>query len=120
MAVVVAVVDSDEAILDSVGLVLEIHGWRVWQYPSGESFLDDFSRNCPDCLILDPHLPGLSGAVVARTVSSRSGHIPIIALTARPASQLTADVVQIGVTAMLTKPVSEEMLVNSIRQAVKL
>ena len=119
MSVIVAIVDSDAAVLDSVSLVLEIHGWQVRTYSSGESFLDDLSRRHPDCVVLDPHLPRLSGADVVRTVSKGNGHIPVIALTARPTSKLTADVAKAGVAAVLTKPVSEETLVSSIQEAVK-
>jgi FixJ family two-component response regulator len=118
MSVIVAVVDGDDAVLDSVSLVLELHGWQVWTYSSGESFLDVLGCRQPDCVVLDPHLPSLSGADVARAVSRVGGHVPIIALTARPTSKLTADVVQAGVAALLTKPVSEETLVRSIQDAV--
>jgi FixJ family two-component response regulator len=117
-SVAVAVVDSDDAVLDSVSLVLEMHGWQVRTYSTGESFLDDLDRHQPDCIVLDPHLPGLSGAELARTVSTGNRCIPIIALTARPTSQLTADTVNAGVAALLTKPVSEETLVSSIQEAL--
>jgi CheY-like chemotaxis protein len=72
-------------------------------------------ENTPDCLILDSHLPGLSGADVARTLSSRCPDIPIIGITARPGSKLANEVQSAGANVMLTKPVSAERIVSKLQ-----
>lgn len=118
MVVSIAIVDSDEAILDAVQFVLENEGWQVWTYATGEDFLADVPHHEPDCIILDPHLPKMNGADVARSVSIGNGRIPIIGLTARPTSPATTEVMQAGAREMLTKPVTFEELVDHIQAAI--
>ena len=114
--VTVAVVDDDEAILDAMQLVLEDQRWDIRTYSTGEAFLADLCDLNPVCVVLDPHLPGVSGAEVARSVASAG--IPIIGLTAHPGSVLASQVVDSGAWAMLTKPVTCDQLVECIRAAV--
>lgn len=118
MSVNIAIVDDDESILDAVKLVLEDEGWRVRTYATGEEFLADFDRHTPNCLILDPNLPGVSGAEVARSVVDGSGQIPIIGLTARPTGPVSTELVNAGAHVILTKPVTTEELVDQIQRAV--
>jgi FixJ family two-component response regulator len=115
---IIAVVDDDEAILDALELLLAVSGWEARTYKTGEAFMDDLSEKPPSCLILDPHLPGLSGADIARTLSTRKPAIPIIGITARPGSKLAIEVVSAGADVMLTKPVSAENIVSKVRAAM--
>ncbi len=117
MTVTIAMVEDDEAILDSVRLMLEFEGWDVWVYQTGEAFLEDARAAQADCIILDPHLPGMNGAEVARSTASWS--IPLIGLTARPSSPITLEMNKIGVHVMLTKPVAIKDLVSHIQDALK-
>lgn len=120
IAATVAIVDDDEAILDSVQLVLAEVRWTVRTYASGEAFLKDLEAKAPpDCLILDPHLRGIDGAAVARSVSGNHASLPIIALTARPHSPLTLQVLDAGASTLLTKPVTVETLINQIEGAIR-
>ena len=111
----IALVDDDAAILDALTLVLEGEGCQVQSFSSGERFLEWIGSNVIDCLILDPHLPGLNGAEVARSLANR---FPILGLTARPNSPVTADMQRAGAHIVLTKPVTLERLVASIHKAV--
>lgn len=119
MPVTVAIVDDDEAILDAVQLVLEEQHWDIQTYTTGEEFLADLDIRKPKCVILDPHLAGLSGAEVARSVAETDDCIPIVGLTAQPGSPLTSEVVDAGARVMLTKPVTSEELVYCIRAAIR-
>lgn len=112
---IVAIVNGDEAILDALQLLLAVSGWEVRTYKTGEAFVDDLSEHTPGCLILDSHLPGLSGADVARTLSTRHPDIPIIGMTARPGSRLAIDLVSAGAGVMLTKPVSAEHILSKVQ-----
>jgi FixJ family two-component response regulator len=109
----VAVVEDDDLILDATRLVLESHGWEAHTYPTGEAFLADIELGVTyDCLVLDPHLPGISGADVAAAISG-SG-IPILVLTARPDSPLTKAVVRLGARTVIIKPVDAVRLADTI------
>ena len=116
----VVIVDDDETILDAVELVLRELSWGVRTYASGEAFLADIPNHPPpDCLILDPHLRGMSGDAVARAMSTDYQQVPIIALTAQPSSPVIAAVIGAGVRAILTKPVSVETLIDEIEVAME-
>ena len=99
-------------------MLLEAHGWRVRVYASGEPFIADLGEHTPDCLILDPHLPGMNGADVVRTLIDTRIDLPVIGLPAWPDSPLTLEVVSLGVSVMLTKPVRSEELIEQITFAV--
>lgn len=121
MNATVAVVEDDVRILDALELVLAAEGWAVKTYTMGEAFLTDLANNgAPQCLILDPHLPGIDGAEVAYSVTSRHRYpdIPIIVLTARPTSTVTQQIIEAGARAMLTKPVAAEELINQVYAAI--
>lgn len=115
---IIAVVDDDEAILDALELLLAASGWGARTYKTGQAFMDDLSENPPSCLILDSHVPGLSAADIASTLSTRSPVIPIIGITAQPGSKLANEVVSAGADVMLAKPINAENIVNSVRAAL--
>ena len=119
MPVTVAVVDDDVRFLNAVGLVLEVHGWCVRTYATGESSLADFAHHKPDCVILDPHLLGISGAEIARLIANDDTPVPIVGLTARPTSPMATEVSNAGARVMLTKPVRAEVLIGQVRVAIR-
>lgn len=112
----IAVVEDDERVLDSVQLILESEGWDVWAYATGEAFLVAFPERRPDCVILDPHLPGVSGVDVARAIARST--LPIICLTARPDSAITKALKCLGVRVVLTKPVTDDVLIEQVQAAL--
>lgn len=118
MAICIAIVDDDETVLDAIQLVLEEEGWHVHTYLRGEDFLADLGNHEVDCVILDPHLPGITGAHVARSLMNASSHVPIVGLTARPSSPLTIEVINAGARVMLTKPIAAEDLVEQVQAAI--
>ncbi len=117
-AMTIAVVDDDAAILDSVALALSLQGWQAHTYTTGEAFLADFDIHRPDCLILDPHLPGMNGVDVVRAMIKDNTYIPIVGFTAKPNSPIAIDVTNAGAHIMLTKPVTFEALVGHIQAAI--
>ena len=114
----VAVVDDDESVLDSVKVVLENQDWITLTYSSGEEFLTDLKQHKPDCIILDSNLPGLSGVAVALAISNSYDFIPIIVLTAYPASPQTIKIKNLGAREVLVKPITAEVLIEHIQQAL--
>lgn len=117
LPVSVAVVEDDEPVLDAIRLVLESRGWNIETYTTGEAFLADVHNHNLDCVLIDPHLPQMSGAEVARRLVE-STQIPFIGLTARPASPITAAIARIGAHTILTKPVAAETLVENVEAAI--
>ncbi len=115
----IAIIDDDEAILDSARLVLEAEDWLARLYTQGDQFVADLSSAPPDCLVLDPHLPDMSGLEVAEHVAHTRLQIPIIVWTAQPHSPQVADILRADVHVVLTKPVAAEPLIKEIRVAIQ-
>jgi len=121
MNATVAVVDDDVRILDALELLFEAEGWTVQTYTTGEAFLRDLANNgAPQCLILDPYLPGINGAEVAQAiVNAGSGaSTPIIVLTARPSGTVTQEIMKAGARTLFTKPIAAEDLIEEVNAAL--
>lgn len=113
----IAIIEDDAPVRDAVRLVLELEGWAVRAYERGETFLSDLAQNQPDCIILDAHLPGISGAEVARAVA-KEALIPILCLTAQPDSAIAREIQRLGARVVLTKPVGAATLIGHVRDAL--
>lgn len=116
--ITIALVEDDQAILDAASMILENQGWEVLAFASGEQFLEDILGEKPDFLILDPHLSGIDGDEVIERLPMHLNkeNMRIIVLTAHPNGEKTQSLLKLGVDDFLLKPVTEEILVNSIKK----
>ena len=115
---IIYLVDDDEAVRDSLKLLLEAHGMAVEDYPSTDEFARGHQRGRNGCLILDHHLPGTSGLDFLAAQDGALTGLPVIMITGRGDPAIRARAEQLGVRAFLEKPVSLEPLLASIRQAL--
>ena len=103
----VGVIDDDKAVLDSFQFMLELAGFSVLAYPSAAAYLSaDDAR--PACLILDHHMPEMTGLELAARLRSSGNGIPILLITAAPSPDLIARAEVCGVERVLTKPPAEQ------------
>ena len=115
---IIYVVDDDEAVRDSLRVLLEAHGMLVEDYGSIEEFAQGYVPGRKACLILDLHLPGASGLDYITTQDDAAAELPVIVVTGRDDSASRARAEQLGVLAFLDKPVAGEILLANIRQAL--
>ena len=83
---IVFVVDDDESVRESLGGLIRSAGMRVETFASAQQFLASPRSNsvdAPSCLVLDVHLPGLSGLDLQNRMAERDIEIPIIFITGR-------------------------------------
>lgn len=113
---VIYVVDDDEAVRDSLKILLESYGMMVEDFGSIAEFRRGHVAGRKACMILDLHLPGTSGLDYLATRDCPSP-LPVIMITARgdPATRERAR--QMGARAFLDKPVSDEALLANIKEA---
>lgn len=114
----IAVIEDAEDVLDALKLILENQQWSTNLYSTGEEFIADFPKTKPDCVVLDPHLPNMSGVDVAQAIVATDDSIPIIVLTAQPNSPLTTKIRKMGAQQVLVKPIRAEALISSIENAL--
>src|SRR5262245_22413821 len=80
---VIYLVDDDDAVRDSLKVLLESHGLAVRDYESTDEFLRNLNPGSQGCLILDLHLPILGGLELLRMMRKRKLDLPIIFITGR-------------------------------------
>ncbi|HEX6979516.1 MAG TPA: response regulator [Alphaproteobacteria bacterium] len=111
-------VDDDEAVRDSLTVLLESYGLSVRAYDSALAFLADYRPGEHACLLLDLHMPGMSGLdLLERTPPGRLG-MPVIVITGRADPDARRRALAAGVGAVLDKPFRDDDLLTAIVRAV--
>lgn len=117
---VVFVVDDDVSIRESLELLIRHAGWQPETLKSAQEFLSRPRVLVPNCLILDIHLPDLSGLDLQRLVSNDRADMPIIFVTGYGNVPMTVKAMKAGAVEFLMKPFSEDVLLTAIEHALEL
>src|SRR5262245_5388959 len=115
----VYVVDDDDAVRDSLKILLESYDLAVRYSVSVPDFLGASEPSGPACLVLDLHLPVMGGFDVMNTLAQRGSRLPVIVITGRGDAQTKARALQAGAVAFLEKPVDDKSLMTAIRTALR-
>ena len=120
MAPLVAVVDDDISVRESLESLIGSVGLDVTVSASAEEFLNSPHPRKADCLVLDVRLPGMSGIELHRQLMTRKCKLPVIFITAhasddRAKSEAASD----WTVAYLIKPFSEDELLDAVHTALK-
>jgi FixJ family two-component response regulator len=110
----VHVVDDDEAVRDSTRMVLESYGMNVRTYDSGRAFLAAADDVPAGCLLLDQHMPDMTGLEFLEVLRAQHKTVPVIMITARADSTFRERALRAGAAALLDKPVADDDLVRVI------
>lgn len=113
----VYVVDDDEAVRDSMRAILESSGMDVKDYASAQAFLDAKCKDQKGCLLLDFHMPGMTGLELLEHLRAHGSHLPVIVVTGRGDSMLKERVMRAGAAEMLDKPIDESVLMHALDRA---
>ena len=115
LTTMVDIIDDDDAVRDSTRALLESYGYEVRDHASAEQFLTVAGRR-PDCLVVDQHMPGMTGLDLLELLRARGDQTPALMMTGRSDPTLEPRAALIGVK-LLHKPVPEEQLVQWIEAA---
>ncbi|QQD17400.1 response regulator transcription factor [Spongiibacter nanhainus] len=114
----VYLVEDDDAVRDSLQMVLESVGHKVAAYSRGDAFLEDFSTEMAGCMVLDIRMPGMNGMELQRQLNSRNSILPIIFVTGHGDVPMAVEAMQKGAVDFVQKPYREEELLGKIQQAI--
>ena len=115
----IAVVDDDESIRESLPDLLRELGFEVQAFASAEEFLRSAELSRTRCLVLDIKMPGMSGPELARELARRHRGIPIVFITAHGDETIRPRLIAEGAVECLFKPFSETALLGAITTALK-
>jgi FixJ family two-component response regulator len=118
-APLIAVVDDDDALRNSLDDLLQSVGFRVQGFASAEAFLQAPPAPETACLLLDVRLPGMNGLELQRQLGGMHWRIPIIFVTAYADDDVGAHALAAGAIAVLSKPCREADLLHAIDVALK-
>jgi FixJ family two-component response regulator len=116
---VVRVVDDEESVRRSLSGLLESVGLRVRTYGSAQDFLAIDSPDTPGCLVLDLHLPGMSGLDLQRQLADSGRALPVIFLTGLADVPTAVHAMKGGAVEFLTKPLNAPALLDAVRHAIE-
>ena len=114
----VAVVDDDESVRESLPDLLRTCGFVAEAFSSAEEFLDSDYAGRTKCLILDVAMPGMSGPDLQLELIRRQEAIPIIFITSHRDEDVRSRVVEQGAVECLFKPFSDTALLAALNSAL--
>ena len=109
----VAIVDDEEQVRKALKRLLVASGFEVESYASGKEFLATKHQRA-DCVVLDLHMPGMSGLEVLEELRATRRDLPALIITAYDTAEARAQCLAAGASAYLRKPLEERVLLNSI------
>jgi len=114
----VFVVDDDEAVRDSLALLLRSVELAVATFSSANEFLDSYDPAAPGCLILDVRLPGMSGLELQQRLADDGADLPIVFITGHGDVPMAVRAMRRGAVDFLQKPFSDQELLDRVQQAL--
>src|ERR1700761_5365029 len=116
---VVFVVDDDEAVRNSLRLLLKSVGLMPSVMSSAREFLDKYDPAQPGCLVLDIRMPEMSGLELQEQLNLRGAVVPVIFITGHGDVPMAVEALQAGAFDFLQKPFRDQDLIDRIQRALE-
>jgi FixJ family two-component response regulator len=113
-----AVVDDDADVRVALTRLVSSAGFAVETFASGAEFLRSVTDHEPDCVVLDLHMPEMSGFDVQGALASGHATVPVVVITGHDTPESRARAVRLGAKGYLCKPVNDEALLAAIGTAI--
>jgi FixJ family two-component response regulator len=117
-APVVHIVDDDNSFRTAISRLLKASGYDVAVYDSAALFLDAIGTARPGCILLDVQMPALSGLELQEQLAKLSHHWPIVFITGHGDLPSSVRAIKAGAEDFLSKPVSRDILIETIKRAL--
>jgi two-component system, LuxR family, response regulator FixJ len=118
MAARVVLIDDDEAVLDSLRVLLESEGFEVEAFGRASTFLRRCEGEPPGCLITDVRMPDMDGLELLQALSRRGPLPPVIVITGHGEVPMAVKAMKLGARDFLEKPFNTAELTTSIRNCL--
>jgi FixJ family two-component response regulator len=115
---IVFVVDDDDAVRNSLRLLLKSASLSTTAFASAQEFLAGWTADQPGCLVLDVRMPGMSGLELQEELNRRGAIIPVIFISGHADVPMAVEAIQHGAFDFLQKPFSDQDLIDRIQRAL--
>ena len=116
---IVAVIDDDVSVRESIQGLLETAALRVELFASPRDYLQAKRKDNPSCIILDVRLPGSSGLDFQREMVAAGVRAPIIFITGYADVPMSVQAMKAGAVEFLTKPYRDQALLDAVLSAIE-
>jgi len=114
----VAVVDDDASVRKALGRLLAASSFEITKFVSATEFLKSLNEQSPQCLVVDFHMPEITGLDLHRRLATVGINIPTIVITAHNKPGLRERCEGAGAAAFLEKPFDGSALIGEINLAI--
>lgn len=115
----IAIIDDEPQVRSALGRLLRLAGFEVLDFASGQAFIDSLAQRVPDCVLLDVHMPGLSGLQVHALLRVLHPLLQVIYITASDDAEVTQCISDAGASALLRKPFTNRILLEAVCSALQ-
>jgi FixJ family two-component response regulator len=115
----VYLVDDDDAVRDSLGLLLRSIGLECEMFDSALEFLEHYDGRRHACLVADIRMPGLSGLELQQRLNDQHAPVPIIFITGHGDVPMAVAAMKAGATDFIQKPFRDQDLIDRIHKALE-
>ncbi len=113
----IAIIDDDLAVRNSLKFTLEIEGFAVRVYATGQELLNDSEAAQYGCLVVDQNMPGLNGLDLIAQLRDRKIFVPAILITSHPSRALRERAASANIP-IVEKPLLTGALMDGIHHAL--
>ena len=114
----VHIVDDDEAVRDSIGMLLDTENIEHVTYASAIDFLKAYDESMCGCVVLDIRMPGMTGLELQEMLNRRNASMPIIFITGHGDIPMAVEAMRRGALDFLRKPFGEDDLLQRVNEAL--
>ena len=112
------VIDDDEAVRDSMGMLLESADLPYRCFATADSFIAEHDGSQRGCLVLDIRMPGMNGIELQQKLAQMGSSLPVIFITGHGDVPMAVEAMRRGALDFLRKPVNEENFLERIIYAL--
>lgn len=115
----VFVVDDDDAVRDSLGMLLRSVELPAETFESGPAFLERFRPDLTGCLVLDIRMPKMSGLELQQKLRELGSRLPVIFITGHGDIPMAVQAIKEGAADFVQKPFRDQDLLDRIHTALE-
>jgi len=111
----ILIVDDDEAVRDSLSVMLSLAGFDVFTFKSCAELLTLLADKTPDCLVVDVHMPEMNGLELVARLNAMGVAVPVVLISGNMDTATEAQARALDVMHILRKPFPGAVLIDTVK-----